>query len=100
MRCTAKIKAWNPDYIKWNGIGIFTGNMLIYIQCPVTTKITSAKCWKTWRLCGHHAAQLHPDAYPKGSAPRKGGGRYGNDRNVLAFNQVVPIRTRRKSNKH
>jgi len=56
-------------------------------------------CWKEWNLCGQHAAIAHPDKYPKGSAPRKGGGRYGNRVNTLAFNQVVPIRVRKKSNK-
>ncbi len=49
-------------------------------------------------MCGHHAAQTHPDDYPKGSAPRKGGGRYGNqDTYHLAFNEVVPERVRKKS---
>lgn len=100
MRCSAVLKAWNPAFIAWNGQGVFHGKIFIFVKCPTTTKITSAKCWKLWRLCGRHAAQAHPDQYPKGSAPRKGGGRYGNDRNRLAFNQMVPIRIRKKSNKN
>ncbi len=99
MRCSAKIKAWNPTFINWNGKEVFKGKIFIYTNCPITTKITSAKCWRRWGLCGSHATQFHPSNYPKGAAPRKGGGRYGNGKNLLPFNQMVPIRVRKKSNK-
>lgn len=99
MRCSALIKAWNPAFVEWDGQGIFKDKIYIFVKCSTTTKITSAKCWRNWRLCGRHAAIAHPNHYPKGSAPRKGGGRYGNDRHLLPFNQMVPIRIRKKSNK-
>lgn len=99
MRCSALVKIWNPNLHNWDGTGTFNEKFFIFVICPTTTKITSAKCWKKWKLCGRHAAILHPNHYPKGSAPRKGGGRYGNDRHLLPFNQVVPIRIRKKSNK-
>lgn len=101
MRCTALVRVWNPDFTNWNNNNKlkFKGKISIFVKCSTTTKITSAKCWRKWRLCGRHAAQTHPDQYPKGSAPRRGGGRYGNDRNLLPFNQMVPIRIRKKSNK-
>jgi len=99
MRCRGLVKVWNPDFIKYTGKEPFKGRMWIWLQCPTTTKITSAKCWKLWYLCGLHAAISHPEEYPKGSAPRKGGGRYGNSINPIPFNQVVPMRVRKKSNK-
>lgn len=90
---------WNPDFINTTSNGSFIGPLSLQIQCPTTTKVTAAKCWKKWCQCGHHAAQTHPEDYPKGSAPRKGGGRYGNeDTHHLAFNEVVPKRIRKKSN--
>jgi len=97
MRCRGLIKIWNPQFI--TAREPFRGKMWVWCQCPTTTKITSAKCWKLWSLCGLHAAIAHPEHYPKGSAPRKGGGRYGNRINSLAFNETVPIRVRKKSNK-
>ena len=99
MRCSAVIKIWNPDFVSWTGPNKFKGKIFIFVKCPTTTKITSAKCWRKWRLCGLHAAHAHPQHYPKGSAPRKGGGRYGNDRHLLAFNEMVPVRIRKKSNR-
>jgi hypothetical protein len=100
MRCKSQVKIWNPEFINLTIKEPFKGPISFQVQCPTTTKVTAAKCWKKWKQCGHHAAQAHPADYPKGSAPRKGGGRYGNDNTYhLAFNQVVPERVRKKSNK-
>lgn len=100
MRCRSQVMIWNPDFISHTSKELFRGSLSFLVQCPTTTKVTAAKCWKKWNQCGHHAAQAHPTDYPKGSAPRKGGGRYGNDNTYhLAFNEVVPERVRKKSNK-
>ena len=100
MRCSSLKRIWNPDFINLALNQPFKGPLSLQIQCTTTTKVTAAKCWKRWKMCGHHAAQTYPENYPKGSAPRKGGGRYGNENtHRLAFNEVVPERVRKKSNK-
>ena len=34
------------------------------LKCGVVSKSTQQKmCWKKWQLCGHCAAEEHPEAY-------------------------------------
>lgn len=53
-------------------------------QCPNTTKIKSARCWKEWGLCGKHASTMFPELYPK-KRGHATGGRFGN-RNTMSIN--------------
>lgn len=45
----------------------------IWQQCPTTTKIKTARCWKRWGICGMHAALKYPDLYVKAKGAATGG---------------------------
>lgn len=103
MRCIARIKIWNPEFVTWNESlqGNFPGKIYLITNCKTTTKIKSARCWREWRMCGYHAAINHHNCYSKGIVSRSGGsGRYGkDDTETLPMNQMVPIRIRKKDSK-
>jgi len=42
-------------------------------QCPTTTKIKTARCWKRWGICGFHAAKKYPELYVKAKGSSTGG---------------------------
>ena len=56
-------------------------------QCPNTTKIKSALCWREWGYCGMHAAKFFPHYYPKAKG-HKTGGRIGKG-NAIALSMIV-----------
>ena len=86
MRCTEKVKIYFKEtvvFTEFNDKGIIE-NMNVerwtytWQQCPTTTKIKTARCWKRWGICGQHAAARYPELYvkAKGSAT---GGRHGKE---------------------
>lgn len=50
-------------------------------QCPTTTKIKTARCWKRWRICGFHAARKYPALYVKAKGSSTGG-RHGKSEEI------------------
>ena len=85
MRCTVKVKIYFKETVVFTEMEdgqIINMNVerwtYTWQQCPTTTKIKTARCWKRWGICGKHAAERYPELYikAKGSAT---GGRNGKD---------------------
>jgi len=81
MRCTEQVKIFYKDPVTFTEFDD-NGNLKTWIverwthtmqQCPTTTKIKSARCWKRWNICGYHAAQRFPELYPKSNGSSTGG---------------------------
>lgn len=81
MRCTAQVQIWFKETV---AITEFNDKMEIetinverwtwtWQQCPTTTKIKSARCWKRWGICGFHAAAKYPELYVKAKGSATGG---------------------------
>ncbi len=89
MRCTERVKIIFKETVS---ITEFNDKMEIetihverwtwtYQQCPTTTKIKTARCWKRWGICGHHAAARHPELYVKAKGASTGG-RHGKSQEI------------------
>lgn len=87
MRCKADIKVLVREYITMDGDRIQRPTYVL-LQCPTTTKSTSAQCWRDYGLCGYHAAKKHPELYPKAKG-HKTGGRHGKNNNAIPLCEIA-----------
>lgn len=81
MRCTEKVKVYFKETVPItefdDDFKLMTINVerwtYTWQQCPTTTKIKTARCWKRWGICGFHAAQRFPELYVKAKGSATGG---------------------------
>ena len=94
MRCKDKVKTYYTEIVPITELNknleIKTINIQRYTwkyqQCPTTTKIKTARCWRRWGICGFHASKRYPTLYVK-SKGISTGGRNGKIKNPL----IIPI---------
>lgn len=100
MRCSKRIKVYFKETVS---ITEFNDKMeietihvprwtYIWQQCPTTTKIKSARCWKRWGICGKHAAEKYPGLYVKSKGSFTGG-RNGKTSNpqLITNPLIIPV---------
>jgi hypothetical protein len=81
MRCTERVKVYFKEtviFTEFNDEGVIENMNVerwtyIWQQCPTTTKIKTARCWKRWGICGQHAAKRYPELYVKAKGSSTGG---------------------------